>query len=257
MRVKLGYPATYDLREVTMNKISRNKNKIMTVAVAIGALVLFPIQPVFAQPLYKVEGNSVDKATFNGWNIYRTEACGGSCHGSTGEGNVSSPNLLNSLKNQTKEHFRRVLIDGHGIMYSYRGNKTVVDGIDDLYAYLKGRSNGAIPAGDLTELAQPLYKVEGNRVDKATFNGWNIYRTEACGSCHQSTGEGNVSNPNLLHSMKNLTKEQFRRVLVQGRGIMYSFRGNKMVVDGIDDLYAYLKGRSEGTIPAGDLTEMK
>jgi len=34
-----------------MNKISRNKNKIMTVAVAIGALVLFPIQPVFAQSL--------------------------------------------------------------------------------------------------------------------------------------------------------------------------------------------------------------
>ena len=24
-------------------------------------------------------------------------------------------------------------------MYSFRGNKTVVDGIDDLYAYLKGR----------------------------------------------------------------------------------------------------------------------
>jgi len=239
-----------------MNIIFRSKNKIMTVAVVIGALVLSPIQPVFAQPLYKVEGNSVDKATLNGWNIYRTEACG-SCHQSTGEGNVSNPNLLQSLKNQTKEHFRRMLIDGHNNMYSYNANKTVVDGIDDLYAYLKGRSDGAIPAGDLTELAQPLYKVEGSRVDKATFNGWNIYRTEACGSCHQSTGEGNVSNPNLLHSMKNLTKEQFRRVLVQGRGIMYSFRGNKTVVDGIDDLYAYLRGRSEGTVPAGDLTEIK
>jgi len=105
--------------------------------------------------------------------------------------------------------------------------------------------------------AQPPYTVEGNSVDKATFNGWNIYRTEACGSCHGPTGEGNVSNPNLLHSMENLTKEQFRRVLIEGRGIMYSFRGNKMVVDGIDDLYAYLKGRSDGAIPAGDLKEMK
>ena len=101
MRVKLGYPATYDLREVTMNIIFRSKNKIMTVAVVIGALVLSPIQPVFAQPLYKVEGNSVDKATLNGWNIYRTEACG-SCHQSTGEGNVSNPNLLQILKNKTK-----------------------------------------------------------------------------------------------------------------------------------------------------------
>ena len=66
-----------------------------------------------------------------------------------------------------------------------------------------------------------------------------------------------MSNPNLLHSMKNLTKEQFHRVLIDGRGIMYSFSGNKMVVDGSDDLYAYLKGRSDGAIPAGDLTEMK
>ena len=134
-----------------MNKIFRNKYKIMPVTVMIGALVLFPIQPVFAQPLYKVEGKSVDKATFNGWNIYRTEACG-SCHQSTGEGNVTNPNLLQSLKKQTKEHFRRVLIDGHGNMYSYSGNKTVVDGVDDLYTYLKGRSDGAIPAGDLTEM---------------------------------------------------------------------------------------------------------
>ena len=134
-----------------MNKIFRNKHKIMPVTIMIGALVLFPIQPVFAQPLYKVEGNSVDKATFNGWNIYRKEACG-SCHQSTGEGNVSNPNLLHSMKNLTKEQFRRVLIDGRGIMYSFSGNKMVVDGINDLYAYLKGRSDGAIPAGDLTEM---------------------------------------------------------------------------------------------------------
>ncbi|MDD2658696.1 MAG: cytochrome c [Methylococcales bacterium] len=239
-----------------MSKLFCINLKIMPVSVMIGALVLFSILPAIAQPLYKAEGNRVDKATLNGWNIYRTEACG-SCHQSTGEGNVSNPNLLHSMKNQTKEHFRQMLIEGHGNMYSYSGNKTVVDGINDLYAYLKGRSDGAIPAGDLSELVQPLYKVEGNSVDKATLNGWNIYRTEACGSCHQSTGEGNVSNPNLLHSMKNLTKDQFRRVLVQGRGIMYSFRGNKTVVYGIDDLYAYLKGRSDGAIPAGDLTEMK
>jgi len=38
---------------------------------------------------------------------------------------------------------------------------------------------------------------------------------------------------------------------------MYSFSGNKTVVDGVDDLYVYLKGRSDGAIPAGDLMEMK
>ena len=35
------------------------------------------------------------------------------------------------------------------------------------------------------------------------------------------------------------------------RGIMYSFRHNKTVSEAIDDLYASLKGRSDGTVPAG------
>jgi len=134
-----------------MNKIFHSKLKIMSAVVMLGGLMLFPCQPAFAQALYKVEGHKVDKATFNGWNIYRTEACG-NCHEATGEGNVSNPNLLQTMKNQTKEHFRKVIIDGHRSMYSFSGNKTVVDGVDDLYVYLKGRSDGAIPAGDLMEM---------------------------------------------------------------------------------------------------------
>lgn len=134
-----------------MNKIFRNQQKMLSAIIMIAGAVFFFNGAAFAQPLYQVKGNSVDKATFNGWNIYRTEACG-SCHGPTAAGNVSNPNLLHSMKNLTKEQFSRVLLDGRGIMYSFRGNKMVVDGIDDLYAYLKGRSDGAIPAGDLTEM---------------------------------------------------------------------------------------------------------
>jgi len=101
------------------------------------------------------------------------------------------------------------------------------------------------------------YKIRENGVDKAAFNGWNIYRKEACGSCHGAAGEGNVSNPNLLHGMKHMSEEKFRQILIEGRGIMFSFRGNKTVVNGIGDLYVYLKGRSEGVIPEGDLILMK
>lgn len=144
-----------------MNKIFHKKLKIVSVTVMSGGFALFLNQAVFAQPFegykynkyedkgYKIGGNSVDKAAFNGWNIYRKEACG-SCHGAAGEGNVSNPNLLISMKNITKENFRLALIDGRGIMISFGNNKTVVDGIDDLYIYLKGRSDGVIPAGHLT-----------------------------------------------------------------------------------------------------------
>ena len=133
-----------------MNKMFCSKYKIIPVAVMVCGIALFTNQPVYAQTTNSIEGSSVDKAVFNGWNIYRKEACG-SCHGATGEGNVSNPNLLHSLKNLTKEQFHRVLIDGRGIMYSFSGNKVVVDGSDDLYAYLKGRSDGVVPAGDLME----------------------------------------------------------------------------------------------------------
>ncbi|MDO9049199.1 MAG: hypothetical protein Q7U66_15885 [Methylobacter sp.] len=43
----------------------------------------------------------------------RTPDTAKSCHGSTGKGNVSNPNPLHSLKNQTKERFRRIISDGH------------------------------------------------------------------------------------------------------------------------------------------------
>ncbi len=33
-----------------------------------------------------------------------------------------------------------------------KDNKAVADGIDGLYAFLKGRSDGAIPAGELQEM---------------------------------------------------------------------------------------------------------
>ncbi len=56
------------------------------------------------------------------------------------------------MKNLPKEKFRQILIDGHGIMFSFRNNKTGVDGIDELNIYLKGRSDGVIPEGNLTLL---------------------------------------------------------------------------------------------------------
>jgi hypothetical protein len=37
-------------------------------------------------------------------------------------------------------------------MPNFDGSKTAIDNIDGLYAYLKGRSDGAIPKGRLEQL---------------------------------------------------------------------------------------------------------
>jgi mono/diheme cytochrome c family protein len=108
-----------------------------------------------------------------------------------------------------------------------------------------------------TARAEAPYKAEGNTVDKATYEGWRIYKRQRCETCHGPTGEGGPAFPNLLNSMKNLSEEQFRQVVLEGRKNMPAYKGNKAVVDNIDGLYGYLKGRSDGAIPAGELVEMQ
>jgi hypothetical protein len=61
--------------------------------------------------------------------------------------------------------------------------------------------------------------------------------------------------PALVNSLKVLTKDQFHTTITQGRVEkgMPNFGGVKMVTDNWENLYAYLKGRSDGNIAPGHL----
>jgi mono/diheme cytochrome c family protein len=100
-------------------------------------------------------------------------------------------------------------------------------------------------------------RAEGNKVDSATYKGYQTYKRQRCETCHGQTGEGSAAFPNLLTSLKTKTKEEFTTVVLEGKNAMPAHKNNKAVVDNIDGLYSYLKGRSDGTIPAGELEEMK
>ena len=104
-----------------------------------------------------------------------------------------------------------------------------------------------------------LYKVaDGNKVDKATLEGWRTWRALACERCHGAKQEGLVG-PSLLESMRRLSKEEFKQTTMKGRPEkgMPNFDGSKMVTENLDGLYAYLKGRSDGDIQPGRLEELK
>ena len=97
------------------------------------------------EPLYKVvDGYKVDPNTMNGFRAWRAAACD-RCHGANQEGMVG-PSLINSLKTLTKEQFVTTVTNGRleKGMPSFGQNPTVKENIDALYAYLKGRSDGAI-----------------------------------------------------------------------------------------------------------------
>jgi mono/diheme cytochrome c family protein len=96
--------------------------------------------------------------------------------------------------------------------------------------------------------------VDGDKVDPKTLAGWKTWRAMACERCHGKNQEGMVG-PSLVESLKTLTKEEFKTTVMNGRVEkgMPNFSGSQTVQDNIDNLYAYLKGRSDGAIKPGHL----
>ena len=73
----------------------------------------------------------------------------------------------------------------------------------------------SVRASDADETA--LYTVkDGNKVDAKTLQGWKTWRALACERCHGAEQEGLVGPP-LVESMKALSKEDFHKVMMNGR----------------------------------------
>ena len=105
----------------------------------------------------------------------------------------------------------------------------------------------------------PLYRVvDGNHVDANTMKGWRTWRAMACERCHGPNQEGLVG-PSLVQDLKTQSKEDFKKCVLEGRieKGMPNFGTSKMVVDNLENLYAFLKGRSDGAIPTGHLQEIQ
>jgi methanol metabolism-related c-type cytochrome len=102
------------------------------------------------------------------------------------------------------------------------------------------------------------YKVENGIVDQGTYNGYRRYG-ESCLRCHGPDGAGSSYAPSLVDSLKHLSKDQFQEVVINGRqnvttsndNVMPAFGTSEDVVEYLDDIYGYLKARSDGAIGRG------
>ncbi len=104
---------------------------------------------------------------------------------------------------------------------------------------------------------KPYKVVDGYKVDEFTMKGFRTWRQAACDRCHGANQEGMVG-PSLVNSLKTLTKEEFVKTVRDGRleKGMQSFGTSQVVMDNIENLYAYLKGRSDGAITRAKVEPM-
>lgn len=103
----------------------------------------------------------------------------------------------------------------------------------------------------------PTYNIQADgTVDWYTYSGFRRYHSE-CHVCHGPDGLGSTYAPALANSLKTMTYEQFGEVIANGRqrvdggqeSVMPAFGTNLNVMCYLDDLYVYLKARSDDAVP--------
>lgn len=110
---------------------------------------------------------------------------------------------------------------------------------------------GLLAAGALQAHAAAL----DGRVAPAIYDAWQAMRQLDCARCHGRDYTGSVG-PSLLESARTMTREEFARLVLDGspqRG-MPPYRSVALATRHVEGMYTYLRGRADGTLPAGALT---
>lgn len=114
----------------------------------------------------------------------------------------------------------------------------------------------APPAGAQDE--EKPYSIVGGKVDQGTYNGWRRYHS-SCHTCHGPDGLGSSYAPSMVDSLKAISYDDFAEVVINGRenvstsqqSVMPAFGTVMDVATYLDDIYAYLKARSDGALGRG------
>ena len=119
---------------------------------------------------------------------------------------------------------------------------------------------------DLTMPVDPIdnpYHVADGKVDRGTYNGYRRYHA-SCHVCHGPDGMGSSFAPALIDSMKQLDYSAFAEVVVNGRqaegatgnSVMPAFAFDPNVMEYMNDIYGYLRARTDGVLERGRPTRL-
>jgi len=105
----------------------------------------------------------------------------------------------------------------------------------------------------------PEYVVEEGLVDKGTYNGYRRFHG-TCHACHGQDAMGGSFAPSLVDALKTVDFANFVETVTNGRqatdatgavSAMPAFGEDPNVMKHLDDIYRYLKARSDGVLDPG------
>ena len=137
-----------------MRSVSRLlSSSLVSLGVAFGCMSLSPVARAQNDPVYSIKNGEVDIHVYNGFRRYG-ESCL-RCHGPDGAGSSYAPNLTESLKHLSYDAVVEVIVNGrknvsassNNVMPAFGTTEDVVNYLDDIYGYLKARSDGVLGRG--------------------------------------------------------------------------------------------------------------
>jgi mono/diheme cytochrome c family protein len=118
-----------------------------------------PGSPAEGHPYTVEDGTKVDAKTYSGW--VRFAAFCQVCHGTGGVGSAIAPDLAQVLKGLNKRQFETIVSCGlkgnlgTGVMPAWGDNPNIEPYLDNLWAYLSARVDGALGPGRPEKLGAP------------------------------------------------------------------------------------------------------
>jgi len=107
----------------------------------------------------------------------------------------------------------------------------------------------AVECGQVNDAGEPFCYV-----DRDTYIGWRTFHGN-CHVCHAQDAVGSTFAPNLLARMQDFDFDTFVDRTANGYtgqvGVMPPWKDNPNVSNKYKELFAYLKARSDGTLPPG------
>ena len=103
----------------------------------------------------------------------------------------------------------------------------------------------------------PYTVTDAKALDPNSYQGYKVYR-QWCARCHGTFGQGGTKAPNLAASLATISRQEYTRAVTFGKvnrmrkvtknDQMPAWQRNPSVMDNINNIYSYLKARSDGAI---------